>query len=71
MLNLKRLAIFRVTDEIGVEQNIARAKNGYDYPKAEAQSDPGSNDRIEAIHDDVSYTEKSRIMVGQIGSRSR
>ncbi len=46
-IDLKATAHIRVTDEIGVEQNIARAKNGYDYPKAEASftnSDLGSND---------------------------
>ena len=52
-------ARIRVTDEIGGEQNISRAKNGYDYPKAEASFTNGevnSNDRIEAINDDlISY----------------
>lgn len=58
---LKAKAKIRVTDEIGGEQNISRAKNGYEYPKAEASftnRDTTSNDRIEAINDDViSYEE--------------
>ncbi|AZU64326.1 Ig-like domain-containing protein [Neobacillus mesonae] len=55
-VKLKATATIRVTDEVGGEQNISRAKNGYEYPKAEASftnNGPGSNDRIEAINDDV------------------
>lgn len=55
-IDLKAEARIRVTDEIGDRQNIARAKNGYDYPKAEASftnRGPGSNDRIEVVNDDV------------------
>ncbi|MFJ7724668.1 Ig-like domain-containing protein [Neobacillus sp. NPDC097160] len=55
-VNLKATATIRVTDEVGGEQNISRAKNGYEYPKAEASftnNGPGSSDRIEAINDDV------------------
>lgn len=52
-------ALIKVTDQIGRELNISRAKNGYDYPKAEASYTnvaPDSHDRIEAIHDDlISY----------------
>ncbi|WP_274365131.1 glycoside hydrolase family 2 TIM barrel-domain containing protein [Paenibacillus thermotolerans] len=54
-------AVVRVTDEVGIAHNISRAKNGYDYPKAEASytcADPGSEDTVAAIHDDViSYGE--------------
>ncbi|WP_318615686.1 glycoside hydrolase family 2 TIM barrel-domain containing protein [Sporosarcina sp. YIM B06819] len=54
-------AQIRVTDEIGSEQNISRAKNGYDYPKVDASftnKEASSNDKIEAIHDDlISYDE--------------
>lgn len=49
-------ASVRVTDEIGSERNIARAKEGYDYPKAEASfknNGPASLDRIEAVNDGV------------------
>ena len=60
--NMKAKAKIRVTDEVGGEQNISRAKNGYEYPKAEASftnREPTSNDRIEAINDDViSYEEQ-------------
>lgn len=55
-VELKATATIRVTDEVGGKQNISRAKNGYEYPKAEASftnNGPGSNDRIEAINDDV------------------
>ncbi|MFZ7946200.1 Ig-like domain-containing protein [Neobacillus sp. 19] len=55
-VKLKATATIRVTDEVGGEQNISRAKNGYEYPKAEASftnNGPGSSDRIEAINDDV------------------
>lgn len=56
-LDLKAKARIRVTEEIGVKHNISRAKNGYDYPKAEA-SYAHSGHGIEAIHDDViSYGE--------------
>ncbi|WP_062108879.1 Ig-like domain-containing protein [Bacillus niameyensis] len=54
--NFKVNAHVRVTEKIGGQHNIGRAKNGYDYPKAEASftnSASGSMDRIEAIHDDV------------------
>ncbi|CQR47245.1 Beta-galactosidase [Paraliobacillus sp. PM-2] len=54
--NLKAKAQISVTDEIENEKNISRAKNGYEYPKAEASftnTGPGSSDRIEAINDDV------------------
>ena len=51
----------RITNEIGGEQNISRAKNGYDYPKVKASFTNGeaaSNDKIEAINDDlISYEE--------------
>ncbi|MHA0856133.1 Ig-like domain-containing protein [Paenibacillus sp. CMAA1364] len=49
-------ASIRVTEQVGSERNIARAKEGYDYPKAEASftnSGPASKDRIEAINDGV------------------
>ena len=50
-------AKIRVTDEIGREHNISRAKNGYHYPVAEA-SFTNANDSIEALHDDqISYGE--------------
>ncbi|GHI00041.1 hypothetical protein AM1BK_35830 [Neobacillus kokaensis] len=55
-VDLKATAQIRVTSEVGGVQNISRAKNGYEYPKAEASftnTGPGSNDRIEAINDDV------------------
>ncbi|MBO0600619.1 Ig-like domain-containing protein [Sporosarcina sp. E16_3] len=56
---IKAKAQIRVTDEVGGEQNISRAKNGYDYPKAEASytnKESNSKDRIEAINDDlISY----------------
>ncbi|MFF2446479.1 Ig-like domain-containing protein [Neobacillus sp. NPDC058068] len=55
-IKLKATAHIRVTDAVGGEQNISRAKNGYEYPKAEASftnNGPGSSDRIEAINDDV------------------
>ena len=59
---VKANAQIRVTDEIGGEQNISRAKNGYNYPKVDASftnSDASSKDRIEAIHDDlISYGEE-------------
>ncbi|MCJ8009830.1 Ig-like domain-containing protein [Lederbergia wuyishanensis] len=51
---LKASATIRVTEKIGGQHNIGRAKNGYDYPKAEASfTNPESSDRVEAIHDDV------------------
>lgn len=55
-LNLQTIAHVRVTDQIGKQQNVGRAKNGYNYPKAYAsftncQTD--SKDQVEAIHDDV------------------
>lgn len=60
-IDLKAKAHIRVTDEVGGQQNISRAKKGYEYPKAEASftnAGAGSNDRIEAINDDViSYGE--------------
>lgn len=49
-------ASIRVTDQIGSERNIARAKEGYDYPRAQAtftNNGPASLDRIEAINDGV------------------
>ncbi|MDQ6422163.1 Ig-like domain-containing protein [Paenibacillus sp. LHD-117] len=49
-------ASIRVTDQVGSERNIARAKEGYDYPKAEAtftNNGPASLDRIEAVNDGV------------------
>lgn len=55
-IELNAKASIRVTDEIGLMHNISRAKNGYDYPKAEASytsRKPGSKDSIKAINDDV------------------
>lgn len=55
-VELKAVATIRVTDEAFGKQNISRAKNGYEYPKAKASytnKEPGSNDRVEAINDDV------------------
>ncbi|MDQ8735153.1 Ig-like domain-containing protein [Paenibacillus sp. LHD-38] len=55
-IELKAKASIRVTDQVGEQQNISRAKNGYEYPKAEASftnRGAGSSDRIEAINDDV------------------
>lgn len=57
----KAVAHIRVTNEVGGEHNIGRAKNGYHYPKAEASftnDSEGTLDRIEAIHDDVISYEK-------------
>ncbi|MHA0856132.1 Ig-like domain-containing protein [Paenibacillus sp. CMAA1364] len=55
-VNLNTKASIRVTDTIGNTLNISRAKNGYDYPKAEASftnKGDGSQDRIEAINDSI------------------
>lgn len=55
-IQLKPVVRIRVTEEIGVMHNISRAKNGYEFPKAEASftcQNPDSSDRIEAVHDDV------------------
>lgn len=60
--DLKTAVTIRVTNELGGEQNISRAKNGYEYPKAEASftnRDATSDDRIEVIHDDVTSYEKT------------
>lgn len=52
-------ATIKITDQISRELNISRAKNGYDYPKAEASYTnvaSNSRDRVEAVHDDlISY----------------
>lgn len=60
-VDMRAKAWIRVTEEFGVMHNISRAKNGYDYPKAEASyeySGVGSVNRVEVIHDDViSYEE--------------
>ena len=51
----------RVTDDIDSTKNIAYAKNGYDYPKAEASfynNGPSSLDTIEALNDGIiSFTD--------------
>lgn len=55
----KTTASVRVTDLVGGEQNISRAKNGYHYPKVNASytnEQIDTEDRVEAIHDDlISY----------------
>ncbi|RIX52393.1 DUF4982 domain-containing protein [Paenibacillus nanensis] len=53
---LSAIASIRVTEQIGSMRNIARAKEGYDYPKAEASftnNGPASLDKIEAVNDGV------------------
>ena len=55
-VELKAKATIRVTDEAGKEKNISVAKNGYEYPKAEASftnNEATSKDKIEAINDGV------------------
>ncbi|MDQ6422162.1 Ig-like domain-containing protein [Paenibacillus sp. LHD-117] len=55
-INQLAKASVRVTDTVGAQLNISRAKNGYDYPKVEASFTnlgDGSLDRAEAINDDV------------------
>lgn len=55
-IDLSTTAHVRVTDQVGKAQNVGRAKNGYNYPKASASftnNEPGTKDQIEAIHDDV------------------
>lgn len=57
-LDVKAKARIRVTDETGIMHNISRAKNGYDYPKAET-SYAHHEHGVETIHDDViSYEEQ-------------
>lgn len=55
-LNLTTQAQIRVTSQVGNEQNVGRAKNGYNYPQAKASytnSETNTKDQVEAIHDDV------------------
>lgn len=53
---MQATASIRVTDEAGEVKNISLAKNGYDYPKAEASftnNGPASKDTIESINDGI------------------
>ncbi|OAB46851.1 Ig-like domain-containing protein [Paenibacillus antarcticus] len=55
-VELNAKATIRVTDEAGKEKNISVAKNGYEYPKAEASftnNEATSKDTIESINDGV------------------